>query len=474
MQIKMQLQHGSAEMTSSIPPTNQLEISVSKMSNPCQPSVACFPKTLYGQQCRSFQPQWYVKYPWIEYSIKHDTAFCFCCRWFRPSASSTGGGSETFVTLGFKNWQKAIQPGRGLEGHNQSAQHKMSLQSWEMWKHGQHSSTSIAHQLSQSQLGQNRKYLAHIANLIRFLATNEKPLRGTVEEPGSDTGGFFLAMLDRDLANDKELKAAAESVPKNCRYTSPEAQNDIIDLWFELLQEQIIARVSGSMFCVMADETRNKNNVEDLCVCIRHLDANFAAHEYILDISALKSLNADEISNEMLKVLENTVGTDDLVAQSYDGASVMSGSKGGVQKVLSDLIGRKLVYIHCFAHRLHLVVLQVIQVSKHVQWVFEVCQGLYNFFRRYTVSEKFRELQGHALTRILEQRWSGHHDSLNTVISEIDNIMRTLNIIAAGRTSEAAAAAGLLSQLKNSDFLPVAHVGGDVDAIKQRISDRTN
>jgi len=69
------------------------------------------------------------------------------------------------------------------------------------------------------------------------------------------------------MSMQRELKLAVESIPEVCKYTSPELQNEIVDIWFELVQRNIVKRVANSsMFCVMADETRNKNNVEDVCV----------------------------------------------------------------------------------------------------------------------------------------------------------------------------------------------------------------
>jgi hypothetical protein len=270
-------------------------------------------------------------------------------------------------------------------------------------------------------------------------------------------------MMERDLANQKELRQAAESIPKNCNYTSPEAQNELISIWFELLQSVVVKRVTeSSMYCVMADETRNKTNVEDMCVCVRHVDKKFVAHEYLLDIVALRELNAACISSNLLQVLRKTVGTDRLVAQSYDGASVMSGASGGVQALISAAVGRKIIYIHCFAHRLHLVVLKVLETSSHVTWLLETCQQLYNFFRRYAVAREYNDVGGRKLKRLLEQRWTGHHDSVNTVLTEFNNILETLQNIAASRLSESIEAAGLVQQLKHAEFMPVLKLTKDI------------
>lgn len=435
------------------------DISQSKTSSPSQSKLACYPRTQYGKQYRAFQGHWYTNYVWLEYSVQQDAAFCFCCRWFKAGSQCTGGASETFVSVGFRNWQKAVQPGRGLDGHDQSNIHKQCFHAWKVWECGEKMGKSVAHQLSTTQLAHNRAYITYIADLIRFLIAHEKALRGTEEFIGSESSGFFLSMMERDFARDPNLRLAAESIPRNCTYTSHESQNEIIGIWFQLVQSEIIERVSqASMYCVMADETRSKNNVEDMCVCIRFIDCKFEAHEILLDLVALESLGAQGIADDLLNVLEKTVGTAHLVAQSYDGASVMSGCKGGVQKLICDVVGRHVIYIHCFAHRLHLVVLDVLQASKHVEWVLDICQQLYNFFRRYAVAREHSIIGGHTLKRIMPQRWSGHYDSLCTVLSEYDHIIQTLNVVTSSRIPEAVDAAGLVAQLMHIDFLPVAKV----------------
>jgi len=152
-----------------------LDISVSKMSGPCQPRLPSFPKTAFEKQYRCFQSSWYNKFPWVEYSQKYDASYCFCCRWFKAASLSMGGSNDVFVTSGYKNWQKATQVGRGLEGHEQSQYHKCGLQSWRVWQDGQENSSSVAHQLSQTQLTRNRIFVTYIADLVRFLVTHEKP-----------------------------------------------------------------------------------------------------------------------------------------------------------------------------------------------------------------------------------------------------------------------------------------------------------
>lgn len=52
-----------------------------------------------------------------------------------------------------------------------------------------------------------------------------------------------------------------------------------------------------------------------------------------------------------------------IIAQSYDGASVMSGKLNGVQAKIKELYPSA-IYTHCMAHRLNLVVVDMCKTIK--------------------------------------------------------------------------------------------------------------
>jgi len=49
------------------------------------------------------------------------------------------------------------------------------------------------------------------------------------------------------------------------------------------------------------------------------------------------------------------VALKDCVAKASDGASVMSGKDNGVQKLFRNKVDKPCVFVHCYAHRLNLV-----------------------------------------------------------------------------------------------------------------------
>ena len=58
------------------------DIATSTSSPPCQPVGITFPVTYFFGKARSFNPDWFKLYPWLEYSVSKDAAFCYACRLF--------------------------------------------------------------------------------------------------------------------------------------------------------------------------------------------------------------------------------------------------------------------------------------------------------------------------------------------------------------------------------------------------------
>ena len=67
------------------------------------------------------------------------------------------------------------------------------------------------------------------------------------------------------------------------------------------------------------------------------------------------------------------------VGLSFDGASVMSGYKGGVQAILKKYY-IDAVFVHCHSHRLNLVLQEVSSLCPEVADCFALCDRLFVFF----------------------------------------------------------------------------------------------
>lgn len=58
-----------------------------------------------------------------------------------------------------------------------------------------------------------------------------------------------------------------------------------------------------------------------------------------------------------------------LIVPTYDSASVMTGSSRGVQEIVRDSCPSA-EYIHCCAHQVNLIVIEIASVNRNVQIFF--------------------------------------------------------------------------------------------------------
>ena len=68
-----------------------------------------------------------------------------------------------------------------------------------------------------------------------------------------------------------------------------------------------------------------------------------------------------------------------LIGQTYDGASVISGHLGGLQRLVLNKYPKAL-FVHCYAHRLNLVLQQGLQSLSECRIFFKSLSGLAAFF----------------------------------------------------------------------------------------------
>ena len=176
------------ETFQSIPTTCSVDIALTSMSSPCQPTNVTFPKRAYSDKGRSFNPAWYQQYSWLEYSVKKDAAFCFPCRLF-GSGSIALGRPET--VNGFRDWKHATGNKGALLSHNNSYTHTQSVVAWEQFK-ATSSSGTVVEQLGNDRSERNRHYFHPISDVLLTCCKQDIALRGHRETDDSLNRGNFL------------------------------------------------------------------------------------------------------------------------------------------------------------------------------------------------------------------------------------------------------------------------------------------
>ena len=75
-----------------------------------------------------------------------------------------------------------------------------------------------------------------------------------------------------------------------------------------------------------------------------------------------------------------------ILSQVYDGAFVMAGHCGGVQCLLQERENRKILYVHCVNHQLHLAVVHAMLLEQAINDFLHVCASLHIFASPHLLS----------------------------------------------------------------------------------------
>ncbi len=306
-------------------------------------------------------------------------------------------------------------------------------------------------------LDKYRYYIGSIFDIVKFLVVNELPFRGSYDEETHSEKGLFQALFKFTLQKDKQLAEYAKIIPKNALYTSPEIQNDIINIMACCVKKQVAEEIMSAdvpFFCVMADGTRDPNNVEAISIAFRFVRRG-VAHESLLTIEEANELNAEYLANLILSTLrENNINPENLLCQCYDGASVMRGYMGGVQALIEKKLSMRAPYVHCFNHQLHLIIVFLVKNISEVKQYFDYCSLIHKIFSTFKFKSYYN---GDRTSRLLDQRWTGHLKVTEIVFKNYTTMIEALNSAIANEFTDfdgntVVECTGLLAAMKSRSF----------------------
>ncbi|XP_061173672.1 zinc finger MYM-type protein 1-like [Saccostrea echinata] len=334
-------------------------------STPNQPRNIFFPAKRFGKKMRSFNASWFDRWSWLHYVVNKDVVFCFSCiKSFQKKTLSCHKKEKACISRGFKNWKKATTK---FAEHEKSDCHKEAMEreftiKKEVKDVGE--SLSKTHEVEKKS---NRENLLKITNILKFLARQGIALRGDKDEKNSN----FNQLLMLEAKRDPQLQEWLQR--KTNKYVAPDIQNEILQVMGLQVLRQIVAFIKSSeFFSIMADETRDISNKEQLVLCIRWVDQNFTAHEDLLGMYCLPDIGANSITLAIKDaLLKFDLPISKVRGQCYD----MAGSKTGVATQIHALEPRAL-YIHCYGHALNLACSYSIKACKLLRDTLDIAKDI--------------------------------------------------------------------------------------------------
>lgn len=320
-----------------------------------------------------------------------------------------------------------MEKDKGFMLHEKSGHHICATNSMEEKKLRETEKKEVSQLVGGDVLRLRRYYVQSILDIVIFLASNELAMRGNWDMAAKTEDGLFQNLFEYTMKKDELLQKAVKSIPKNAKYTSPEIQNELIESAVFCTRQSIVKKVNSSeYFTLYVDGTKDKNGIECISIAARYvLDGK--PHESVLGMERCDDLSAIGMADVILKSLEKYgINIEKLLSQCYDGAYVMSGHKGGVQTIIQEKLNRRIPYVHCFSHRLHLVLIDAIKLVDLAKLYFDQTNMIYKFFKLYKVKKVY---EGKALHRLITTRWEGHFKSTKAICENYVEIVECLNEI---------------------------------------------
>lgn len=338
-------------------------------SGPARPLLQQYPLTDFsGNRKRNFSVLYDKKYEWVEYSMNNDAVFCFACRQF-PSSNK----EELYVEKGMNNWKKA---GDKLDKHAISAAHSFSMAKWLEYRKPTQSVTTLLSESHKELLLENRDYVKKLLDILLYLSKQGLPLRGHDESDVSHNKGNFLELCGLFSKYDVKFK---DKYSKYFNMTSPEVQNELSCLLKTEVLRVIGQEINNSGFYALLVDEAKSHRVQQLCICVCYLVGQEMRERIIAMEDVSLSRSAHSLSGIIYQKLEELKINALMVGQSYDGATVMSGVKNGLQAIIKERHPYAM-YVHCLAHKVNLVLVAACKDNDLSCNFFNIMQCLYQFF----------------------------------------------------------------------------------------------
>lgn len=301
-------------------------------------------------------------------------------------------------------------------------------------------------------------------------------LRGHDEGQESLNPGNFLSLITLLSRHSPEVQRRLRESSSSATWLSPMFQNEIIDFFSEQVRCFIKCEVhDAKYFTVLADETKDISKQEQLSIAFRYVKGGKTIERFV-GYTLAKDLTAKSLADYItLKMSQLQLNTDYLVSQCYDGASVMSGCNAGVQKLIQETNPQD---VHCCAHRLNLVLVDVCKNVRAAADFFSKLQTLYVFLSSSKTHELFlsnqqasggREIR---LKKLSDTRWSCRIDSITTFLSTYSAIIKTLEDIADGSDRDKAIqASGIIYGVQSFPFVVALTIYKRIFSVSGNLSD---
>lgn len=404
---------------------------------------------------RHFSRDIYNKNNWICGCEVTNMLYCFpCVLFYNP----TSGMDSNWARSGVKDLHHLPEK---IRKHESSRGHMNSSTGFALL-----GTTNILSQLNSAyresilqhnnKVRKNRHILMRIISCVKFCGAFELALRGHDESEGSENRGIFRELIDFTAELDVTLKEHLQNATV-FKGTSKTIQNDILQCMLHVCREEISRRVEIADFLsIQCDETTDVSNQCQMVIILRYFYEE-SIHEHFWGFITVKDKTATGlkmcIENEIDPLIMKTPHK--LIAQTYDGANVMSGATNGVQAQIKIKYPNA-HFVHCYAHQLNLIMQKAASQNPKVRVFFNNLSAIPAFFSHSSHRcDVLKEIANTKLPKVATTRWNYNIRTVNTVYENREKLIEVFEEIASKceKTVTSNEASGLRRALEDPEFI---------------------
>lgn len=171
----------------------------------------------------------------------------------------------------------------------------------------------------------------------------------------------------------------------------------------------------------MVEEASDISSSEQLLLILRYFHGSKVVDRFIKHIDISVDQTAVTLSAFIINVLEEFNCLDKVVAQTYDGAAILSSEINGVQSIIREKCPLA-ANIWCSAHVLNIILSHSFERISETKRFFITVRSLANFFHTSTKrTAHYNEYtQMCKLPRIAETQWTYHSQTVNVIATQLN------------------------------------------------------
>ena len=321
--------------------------------------------------------------------------------------------------------------------HEKTKIHITAASIYGQWKSGK-TMNKYAEVINKNNIYFWTKVLQQLLSVILTLCSLNLVFRGHRETSynGVCEGGNFLVIVSLMARYDDVLGEVISLLSCAVKYLSHPIQEELIALIGKAVEPSLVSKINKAPFwSVILDTTSDITRVNQLSVVVRWVKVTNNSVEPTECFLGFVEVNSPDAQGlvDTTKRFSKELGIDilKLRGQGYDGASVMSGAYGGVQRLIKDMYPSSPVpFVHCTSHNLNLVINGAVKSIPQNETFFTILQDVFNFFgsslNRWRGLQIESEKDSLTLKKLCMTRWSSR---INAVRDSYTHILKVLTRI---------------------------------------------